>query len=485
MSKHDAELRKKVETEIQKHKQIVEADTYRQNFHHMPPVGLMNDPNGFIQWKGVYHLFYQWMPFETAHGAKYWGHYTSEDLVNWKHEAVALTPSDWYDKDGVYSGSAIVHDDQLHLFYTGNIEGEHEPEAEYQCLAVSQDGIHFEKKGVLIETPKGYTGHFRDPKVWKNGDQWYMVVGAQTEDKQGKAVLFRSEDLQNWEHIGPIAGSKEGKLGEFGYMWECPDLFELDGADVLMVCPQGLEADGMDYANTYQSGYFVGKWDETAETFQHGDFRELDRGFEFYAPQTTRDEKGRRLLVGWMGVPDQYEQAHPTVENGWVHCLTIPRELKWNGERIIQTPVPELAHMRGPVLMHSSITIENDQKAVRGVQGRSVELNLDFESLEDMFAIELFQYASLSYKDRVVTLSRPHLEDRSKTEFRRVKLDEGLRNLRLFIDQSSLEIFINGGEEVFTSRIYPQAEEEHILFTSLGSTTFSVEKWDLKGYEYS
>ncbi|MBX0357988.1 sucrose-6-phosphate hydrolase [Halobacillus sp. Nhm2S1] len=485
MSKQDKELRKKVETEIQEHNQTVEADTYRQNYHHMPPVGLMNDPNGLIQWKGTYHLFYQWMPFDTAHGTKYWGHYTSEDLVNWKHEEIALTPSDWYDKDGVYSGSAIVHNDQLHLFYTGNIEGEDGPEAEYQCLAMSRDGLNFEKKGVIIETPNGYSSHFRDPKVWKKGDQWYMVVGAQTVDKQGKAVLFRSNDLYTWEHVGPIAGGHEGKLGEFGYMWECPDLFELDGTDVLMVCPQGLEAVEMDYANTYQSGYFLGQWDETAETFHHEDFRELDRGFEFYAPQTTRDEKGRRILFGWMGVPDQYEQAHPTVEHGWVHCLTIPRELKWNGERLIQTPVPELAHMRGPVLMHSSITIENDQKAVRGVQGRSIELNIDFESLEDMFAIELFQYASLSYKDHVVTLSRPHLEDRSKTEFRRVRLEKGLKDLRLFIDQSSLEIFINGGEEVFTSRIYPQAEEEHILFTSLGSTTFSVEKWDLKGYEYS
>jgi beta-fructofuranosidase len=351
-------------------------------------------------------------------------------------------------------------------------------------LAVSEDGMTFEKKGVLIETPKGYTAHFRDPKVWKKGDSWFMVVGAQSEDYQGKAVLFRSSDLRNWEHLGPIAGSNEGTNGELGYMWECPDIFELGGTDILMVCPQGLDADGMEYANTYQSGYFAGEMNVHNLQFNHGEFRELDRGFEFYAPQTTLDEKGRRILFGWMGVPEQYEQTHPTIDKQWVHCMTIPRELSWSDGKIIQTPVEELAAMRGPVLLHSSVTIENDQKAIRGIQGRSIELNIEVDQLDDMFAIELFQYASLSYKDHVLTLSRPHLEERSKTEFRRVVLGEGLRNLRLFIDSSSLEVFVNGGEEVFTSRIFPQPDEEHILFTSLGATTFSIEKWDLNGYQY-
>lgn len=484
MSNRDLELRNLTKQEVEKHKGTVEADPYRLTYHHMPPVGLLNDPNGFVQWKGEYHLFYQWMPFDTTHGAKFWGHYVSEDLVNWKHEDVALAPSDWFDKHGVYSGSAITHGDQLYLFYTGNVKDEQGNRESYQCVAVSDDGVNFEKKGVAVNLPEGYTAHFRDPKVWQKGNDWYMIIGAQSEDLQGKAVLFRSDDLQNWEHLGPVTGSQERDLADFGYMWECPDLFNLDGEDLLIVSPQGLEVDGMDYANTYQSGYFAGSLDYNNAQFTHGDFRELDRGFEFYAPQTTLDENGRRILVGWMGVPDQYEQAHPTIESQWIHCLTIPRELRWNGDRVLQTPVEELKEMRGPVLIHSSITIENDQKAVRGVQGRSVELNIEFDQLEDQFAIELFQYASLSYKDYVLTLSRPHLEDKSKTEFRRVKLDESLKSLRLFVDHSSLEVFVNEGEEVFTSRIFPKPEEEHILFTSLGQTTFSIEKWDLHGYCY-
>ncbi|ASF41054.1 sucrose-6-phosphate hydrolase [Halobacillus halophilus] len=485
MAERDQELRQAAAAEIDKYKEEVESDPYRLLFHHMPPVGLLNDPNGFVQWKGTYHLFYQWMPFDTGHGAKFWGHYTSKDFVNWVHEDIALTPSDWYDKNGVYSGSAVSHNDRLYLFYTGNVKDEEGNREAYQCLAVSDDGVNFEKQGVIAELPEGYTAHFRDPKVWKNGEHWYMVIGAQSKDLQGKAVLFQSENLYDWKHLGPVTGSLENNLDEFGFMWECPDIFELGDQDILMVSPQGLEEEGMNYANTYQSGYFAGKLNYEKPKLEHGSFHELDRGFEFYAPQTTLDEQGRRILIGWMGVPDQYEQAHPTVEKQWVHCLTLPRELTWNGEQIIQKPVNELKEMRGPALIHASITIENDQKAVRGIGGRATELNLEFEQIEDQFAVELFQYAAISYKDGILTLSRPHLENREKTEFRRVELPQGLRNLHLFIDQSALEIFVNNGEEVFTSRIFPQPEEEDILFTSLGESSFSIEQWKLSGFTFS
>ncbi|MGW8264230.1 sucrose-6-phosphate hydrolase, partial [Bacillus sp. LR--39] len=137
----DQELRQKAMNRVEEYRDIVNLDPYRLHYHIMPPVGLLNDPNGFIQWKGVYHLFYQWMPFKTGHGAKLWGHYSSADLVNWRHEEIALTPSDWFDKNGCYSGSAIAENDVLHLFYTGNVrDGEGNRET-YQCLAVSKDGI--------------------------------------------------------------------------------------------------------------------------------------------------------------------------------------------------------------------------------------------------------------------------------------------------------------------------------------------------------
>ncbi|WP_101842280.1 sucrose-6-phosphate hydrolase [Halobacillus sp. Marseille-P3879] len=484
MNTREEELRTAATTEIVKHTDKVQSDPYRLSFHHMPPVGLLNDPNGLVHWKGEYHVFYQWMPFKTGHGEKFWGHYISDDLVNWKHERIALTPSEWYDKDGCYSGSAIIHNDQLYLFYTGNVFNEEGEQEEYQCLAVSEDGVNFEKKGPVIYVPEGFTSNFRDPKVWKGEEHWYLVVGAQNRYKQGKVLLYRSSNLHKWELLGAVAGSNENRLGDFGYMWECPDLFNLDGQDILVVSPQGLQPDGMKYNNTYQSGYFAGRLRSEEASFEHGEFQELDRGFEFYAPQTFFDGKGRRIMYGWMGVPDQNEPSHPTVANQWIHALTIPRILSWDGSRLLQQPVPELETMREAVLLHSEIMITNDQKAVRGVEGRPVELRIEFEAIEEQFALEIFHYASLSYKksDGILTLSRPQLDDKSKTEFRRTKLKEELKELRIFIDHSSLEIFVNRGSEVFTSRIFPQPEDDDILFTSLGSSVFSVEQWKLSGY---
>lgn len=173
-----------------------------------------------------------------------------------------------------------------------------------------------------------------------------MVLGAQTEKLTGSAVLFTSENLTDWTFLGSIAGADSGGLGSFGYMWECPDLFSLDGTDVLLVCPQGLEADGIEYHNSHQAGYFLGRLHTEPPEFKHGEFTELDRGFDFYAAQTLEDDKGRRILFAWMGVPDQHEDKHPTHAYHWIHCLTMPRQLSLSNGRIIQRPLSEMKSRR-------------------------------------------------------------------------------------------------------------------------------------------
>src|SRR5699024_5400973 len=100
-----------------------------------------------------------------------------------------------------------------------------------------------------------------------------------------------------------------------------PDLFRLDGEDVLVVCPQGREAEGDRYQNLYQAGYFTGSFDAEKGSFEHGAFDELDRGFDFYAPQTMLDDSGRRIMIGWMGMTDDREQRHPTIASNWIHAL--------------------------------------------------------------------------------------------------------------------------------------------------------------------
>ncbi|MEI2401139.1 glycoside hydrolase family 32 protein, partial [Paenibacillus phytohabitans] len=475
------ELIEKANQEVARQREKVENDPYRLRFHLMPPVGLLNDPNGFIQYKGVYHLFYQWNPFETTHGSKFWGHYTSNNLVNWEHQPIALTPSEWFEKNGCYSGSAVEQDGKMVLFYTGNVKNEKGERETYQCMAVSNDdGLTFEKKGPVIYLPEGFTAHFRDPKVWKKDNTWYMVLGAQDLNEQGKVVLYSSQNLKDWNFHGSITGSELNGLGPFGYMWECPDLFELEGKDVLLVSPQGLEPEGDLYQNLFQAGYFVGRLDYETSVYHHGDFTELDRGFDFYAPQTTIDEKGRRLLFAWMGITDDNEKYQPTIENGWIHAMTLPRVLSLQGEKVIQQPVEELKQLRKNEVSYENVQVHTDIVTLDKVEGTTMEMLID-GILGDMDSFEItFRGAARFYysaKEKKMSLHRKNFKD-GKLESRYCEIDR-IHKLHVFLDTSSIEIFVNDGEEVFTARYYPDTKNESVSFVAEGNLQFNVKKWDL------
>ncbi|NJP38231.1 sucrose-6-phosphate hydrolase [Alkalicoccus luteus] len=450
----------------------VEADPYRQVYHRMPPVGLLNDPNGWIQWNGTYHLFFQWNPFAPDHTHKFWGHWTSEDLINWNEEPIALAPSEWFEKNGCYSGSAMELDGKLALLYTGNVKDENNQREAYQCLALSEDGKTFEKKGPLVNSqPEGYTAHFRDPKVWEENGAYYFVIGAQTESEEGQVLLYRSTDFQEWDYIGPFAGSHLNGLGAFGYMWECPDLFKLDGEDVLIVSPQGLEQQGNRFENVYQAGYFTGRADLEAPSFTHGEFRELDEGFEFYAPQTTLDEKGRRLLFGWMGVPDSDEEHQPTTSAGWIHCMTVPRVLRVENGAVVQEPAEELEALRAGEPLEMKVQLA--QGAEAAVTPAS-EIVLETNSASE-FSITIRDGLTLTYENGLLTMSRPSFKDGS-IETRSTNI-ASIDELRLFLDSSSAEVFVDGGRTVMTARFFPEPEANIVRISGEGSVIWR--SWEL------
>lgn len=170
----------KAEQEIQSRREGLNLRWYPR-YHLAARAGWMNDPNGLVWFDGWYHAFYQHHPYSTQWGPMHWGHARSKDLVNWEHLPVALAPEGPDDKDGCFSGSAVVDGDMLALIYTGHkFHGDPGDEAnlyQVQCLATSRDGIHFVRHGTVIDTPPGLH-HFRDPKVWREGEWWYMVVGA-------------------------------------------------------------------------------------------------------------------------------------------------------------------------------------------------------------------------------------------------------------------------------------------------------------------
>jgi beta-fructofuranosidase len=486
-SDEDHSLKQQAMSVVQTKRSIVEKDPYRQTYHVMPPVGLLNDPNGVIQWQGVYHLFYQWMPFKTGHGAKFWGHYTSTDLLTWKPEPIALAPSSWYDKSGCYSGSAVVHNDVMYLFYTGNVKDADGNRRTYQCMATSTDGIHFKKQGVVAHLPPGYTPHFRDPKVWRHDDRWLMVVGAQSTQLQGQVVLFESFDLYEWSFIGPLAGSGMPPLGEFGYMWECPDLFHLDGQDILIMSPQGMEPEGDDYHNLHQAGYVAGRLDYDSGCFTHGAFHMLDHGFDFYAPQTTVDNQGRRILIAWMNM---WESDMPTKEHGWAGAMTLPRVLEWNNDRLITKPLPELERLRHNEVKHRDVQVY-DQLRLEGVSGRCIELDMCVQMEKDaQFGLklgmneELHEETYLRYDAGTgkLTLDRNRSGQGEGGERHvAVALQEQVLNLHMYVDTSSVEIFINGGEQVMTARIFPGNNAQDIRFYANGQVKIlELAKWDLK-----
>ncbi|MDN7240934.1 sucrose-6-phosphate hydrolase [Planococcus sp. N028] len=465
---------------LEAYKENHSLDPHRLQFHLMPAVGLLNDPNGLIHYKGAYHVFFQWNPFGTVHGPKCWGHYTSQDLVYWQEHQPSLVPSEWYEKDGCYSGSAIEVDGDMVLFYSGNVKHEDGTRETFQCMAVSHNGFVFEKKGPVVLLPEGYTSHFRDPKVWKRDGLWYMVVGAQTFYQQGAVVLFASTDLKEWEIKGTLAGSHLNGLNDFGYMWECPDFFELGEKDVLLVSPQGLEAKESLYQNEFQSGYFVGKWKVGTTEFPHGEFQELDRGFDFYAPQTFEDKAGRRIMLGWMGITDAQESYQPTIEKGWVHALTIPRELELKNYRIIQKPVPELKELREPKSFKYQTSLKNETKTWHELEGIVSEIKIEFQQNQaETIKIEIRKNLMIIYDRSLsrLTLNRKRFAD-GRIESRSCFIEK-LEDLHIFLDTSAIEIFVNGGQEVFTARFFAEDNEKEIIFTVDGQVDMELEKWNL------
>lgn len=459
---NEHEKRCQAEQYVKENGPLAQQDHYYPGYHIAPPVGLLNDPNGWIQWGCKFHLFYQWMPFSTGHGAKYWAHVTSDNLVDWQFEAPALVPGDWFDQDGCYSGSAISMDGQLYVFYTGNVKDAKGERRSYQCAAVSMDGISFNKEGVRVNVPSLFTQHFRDPKLWKENGKWYMVVGAQTKDLQGAVAWFESEDLDHWEYRNTLI---EG----LGYMCECPDFFTINGQDILLISPQGLEPQGRDYNNQYQSGYIIGTLDYESGEFSGGGFTEIDRGFEFYAPQTMIDNQGRRILIGWMGMPGD-EKYHPTQKHGWMHQLTLPRELIFEKGFLQQKPLAELTHLRKG---------EGKKQYVDGDLEFSgpFTAELYINSLGNNLAVSIFQYAKLTYSaaERALTLERPKLNGKG-TESRSVEISEKLDNIRIFLDYSSIEIFANEGKAVFSSRMFADPTVSACLIEGKAELTI----WELE-----
>lgn len=434
-------------------------------FHLAPPTGWMNDPNGLAYCDGLYHVFYQHHPYDEHWGPMHWGHMTSHDLVHWQHQPIALAPGNAFDKDGCFSGCAVNDNGVLTLIYTGHVwlqgVGNDGAIRQVQCIATSEDGLHFTKHGVIVIPPDGIM-HFRDPKVWKQNGRWFMVVGARDANDRGQVLLYSGTSLFQWRLEGVLAKADRW----LGYMWECPDFFPLGDKYLLMFSPQGMTPEGYRYRNRFQSGYILGRWqpDHPFTLEQH--FQELDAGHDFYAPQSFVTADGRRVLFGWM---DMWESDRPTQADGWAGCLTLPRELTLDAQgRVRMMPVRELQALRREAHSLPAFSLSNQRRRL-GISALQAEIHLTWDiqnSHAERFGIEIAISDDRRYVTRfyVDTQSRRLVLDRSQSGlgvggYRSVVLPDGdSLDLQIFVDRSSVEIFVNQGETCLTSRIYPPTE---------------------------
>lgn len=449
-------------------------DPFRLGYHLMPPAGWLNDPNGLCQFNGIYHIFFQYTPGD-ANGQDHrgWAHYTTTDFIHYQEQADPLLPDSFADGKGAYSGSALIKDGTMHLFYTGNnkLPGDYDyinnGRIHWLMHTESKDGIHFSDKEVLLRNedyPENLSCHVRDPKILEQNGTYYMVQGARTKEGQGEVEVFASGDLKHWKHASSIRSKKP-----FGYMWECPDLFDLDGHRILVCCPQGVSRQGILYENIYQNGWF-----ETGTDLDHDQsvdgFTELDNGFDFYAPQSFRDEKGRRILIGWMGIPDMH-YSDPTLDYGWQHALTLPRLLSFKDGALCQYPIEEIEALR-----REKITFSLQPEEVLTLPSRKMEIQLRFPEGSGPWTIHYGAECTLSWKDGIFTLN-PGKAGKGRDE-RHVSVS-AIKSLSLFADTSSLEIFINHGARALTTRLFDEQDHPQLC----ADTALQGEAWQMAEFK--
>lgn len=466
-----------------------EMERQKPSFHACVPVGWLNDPNGFSVYQGKYHLFYQYHPYDKVWGPMHWGHSVSEDMVTWEQLPAVLAPDMDYDRAGCFSGSALEYKGKHILLYTGVSEKEENGEKnvrQVQCLAVG-DGIDYQKiEGNPVITaellPEGSSKEdFRDPKIWREGDTFYAVAGSRSRDGSGQIPVFVSKDLKEWKFLSILDQCRN----EYGKMWECPDFFFLDQKAVLLVSPQDMQAEGLEFHCGNGTLCVIGTCGKEEYVMRREAVQSVDYGLDFYAPQTTVTPDGRRVMVAWLQSWDNHMVPE---EFRWSGMMTIPRELHVKNGRLIQNPVRELEQYYGEKTEYKNVSVQ-EKCQLEGICGRQIDMTVEVRGQEyDKFKIYLAmneRFCSTVTYDRregILTFDRKYSGDRrDRVHSRDMQAEEkeGKLKLRILMDKYSVEIFLNDGERAMTSLIYTEETASMIAFEARGKAEVSICKFNL------
>ncbi|KAL3619393.1 hypothetical protein CASFOL_036963 [Castilleja foliolosa] len=491
-------------------------DWQRTAFHFQPSNNWMNDPNGPIFYKGWYHFFYQYNPYAAVWGNIVWGHAVSKDLINWRHLPIAMVPDNWYDINGVWTGSAtILQDGQLVMLYTGSTN----ESAQVQNLAFPADPsdpllvewVKYSGNPVLVPPPGIEPQDFRDPTTaWLTPQgKWRFTIGSKV-NTTGMSLVFDTVDFKTFELLDGVLHAVPGTG-----MWECVDFYPVsmilengldtsdNGPGVKHAVKTSLDDDRNDYyaLGTYDN--VTGEWTPDDPKNDVGIGLRYDYGI-FYASKTFYDkEKQRRVLWGWIKETDS---ETTDIQKGWASLQAIPRTIifdKKTGSNLLLWPVEEVERLRSNKMAFDKVEVKAGSVMSLDVDSTSeLDIVAEFEvNQEDLDRINgsdknyncttsggaaqrgaLGPFGLLVHTSNDLTEQTPIYfyiskckHGKLKTFFcadhsrsskapevdkaiygSRVSVMKGEKlSMRIIVDHSIVESFAQGGRTCITSRIYP------------------------------
>jgi beta-fructofuranosidase len=475
---------------FENHMRKTSHDKHRPAFHFLPEKNWMNDPNGLIQWKGQYHLFYQYNPNGPFHGTIHWGHAVSKDLIYWQDLPIALTPAPGEpDEEGCWSGCCVNQDGAPVIVYTG-------VHPQVVCLATgSDDLVNWQKypgNPVIPAPPEelgGRTeGQFRDPFLWNENGSWYMVIGSKIEGQGGIVLRYRSDDLRHWEYLGILMQGDINQPKPFwtGSIWECPNFFKLNEKYVLFFSVQS-EPSNLLYPVYYTGDYDGKQFIPTCQDI-------LVHGNSFYAPQAMHSEDGRVLMLGWL---QEGRRPNAHLDTGWAGVMSLPLALSLVPDGKLQIePVEELKSLRREHSHYENVVLTQGFPGLPGdLRGECLEIEAVLEpgplaefGLKLLVSPDGQEQTSIVYncsQERlIIELSKSSLSTLVDRDMHKAPLSleaDGSLRLHIFLDRSVIEVFANR-HPCLAARVYPTRPDSLglDLFARSGETKLkSLDIWKM------
>jgi len=473
-------------------------EAYRPQFHFTPEEKWMNDPNGLVYHKGIYHLFYQYYPEDIVWGPMHWGHAVSTDMIHWEHKPIALYP----DKNGyIFSGSAVVDTKNtsgfgtkdnpalVAIFTYHDAEGEQAGRTDFQTQGIAYSLDNGDTWTVYEGNPViGNTGikDFRDPKVlWNEKEElWCMLLVA-----GDHMQIWNSPNLKEWEEVSEFGKSQ----GAHGGVWECPDLFPLqvDASDeVKWVLLISINPGAPNGGSGTQ--YFIGEFDGKAFTSDETENRWLDWGRDNYAGVTYNNTpNNERIFIGWMS---NWDYARDTPTEKWRSAMTVPRSLSLtniNGQyELLNYPLKNFDAIVDKSTAVKTILVKpNETEAIALSTKNQAEFRFQTTSRDFVLSFKNHSADSLAIamdgKNRMLKFDRRNsgltdFKDNFATGVQEMPIDnlpEGEIEIRMLLDASSIELFIHQGQYVMTNQIFPREAYTTLEFSNTSDVELEIKEF--------